>query len=424
MLMQLLNNPVFLGAIGVIISGAVMYVLRSIPKHSFELLVRRVTSSITVTADSPAYAWAEEWLANQPFARRAKRTKISSTFNNGSRLIITPGYGEHVFWNGGHPIMVHREAQPATKAGASGDLLRVTTLDFGRKTVEKIYQEIVGYAESLGSMRIMTHDNWGLWQPMQKKQYRKLGSVFVPQPIKDQIIGHIDWYLKSREWYHEMGIPYRTGMLFYGPPGTGKTSLVQAIAGVFDLTVYMMSPADLDSDASLKRAMARVTPRSILLIEDIDRCIAQKKEDPKPKKSDETTAPATEASGPTLSGVLNAIDGIAAADGRILIMTTNHIEKLDDALIRDGRVDLKIQIDAMQKAEVVAMAQSFFPKLSMDKIREMVDCEPSRTGAQWQTHFVEILKRNSKSQALAAPVDDDIDDQWQPRHLRMIASRL
>lgn len=47
--------------------------------------------------------------------------------------------------------------------------------------------------------------------------------------------------------------------------------------------------------------------------------------------------------GISLSGLLNAIDGVATHEGRILIMTTNHPEKLDAALIRPGRVDMKIK---------------------------------------------------------------------------------
>jgi len=56
--------------------------------------------------------------------------------------------------------------------------------------------------------------------------------------------------------------------------------------------------------------------------------------------------------GISLSGLLNAVDGVASAEGVVLIMSTNHPEKLDDALIRDGRVDLKIEFTLPRKEEL------------------------------------------------------------------------
>ena len=62
----------------------------------------------------------------------------------------------------------------------------------------------------------------------------------------------------------------------------------------------------------------------------------------------------------TLAGVLNALDGIVDAPGRVIIMTTNHPEKLDPALIRPGRVDRHLLLDFVQAPEAVAMAKHFF----------------------------------------------------------------
>lgn len=45
----------------------------------------------------------------------------------------------------------------------------------------------------------------------------------------------------------------------------------------------------------------------------------------------------------SLSALLNVLDGVASQEGRVLIMTTNHIEKLDAALVRSGRVDKKVE---------------------------------------------------------------------------------
>lgn len=63
----------------------------------------------------------------------------------------------------------------------------------------------------------------------------------------------------------------------------------------------------------------------------------------------------------TFSGLLNAIDGVAAQEGRILVMTTNHFEKLDPALIRPGRVDMAILLDLATRHQARELFIQFFP---------------------------------------------------------------
>ena len=59
--------------------------------------------------------------------------------------------------------------------------------------------------------------------------------------------------------------------------------------------------------------------------------------------------------------MLNALDGIASQEGRILFMTTNHIEKLDTALIRPGRCDMKVKLNLASKNQIKKMFERFFP---------------------------------------------------------------
>src|SRR6516165_7419974 len=85
------------------------------------------------------------------------------------------------------------------------------------------------------------------------------------------------------------------------------------------------------SDEALRSLIDALPVATLLLIEDVD-CVF---------KDQRTT---TAESGVTLSGLLNALDGVSSRDGRVLFMTTNHPERLDPALIRPGRVDLKIEL--------------------------------------------------------------------------------
>jgi ATP-dependent 26S proteasome regulatory subunit len=131
--------------------------------------------------------------------------------------------------------------------------------------------------------------------------------------------------------------------MLYGPPGTGKTSLIKAIATKYKSSICILSLRNI-SDSQFRNALAQVDSRDIVVIEDIDAfAISHSRVNKKvknPGSDDDDIAL-------TLSGLINAIDGLASGEGRILIATANHPELLDSALTRPGRFDLKVEIGYM-----------------------------------------------------------------------------
>jgi chaperone BCS1 len=167
-----------------------------------------------------------------------------------------------------------------------------------------------------------------------KRLPRPVESVVLRMGLLESLINDVRQFLSRRSWYIERGIPYRRGYLLYGPPGTGKSSAVLAIASAMKMDIAILSLVDssLDDD-NLCQLLSDCPVNSIVLIEDIDCIFVNRKATlDKPNKL-------------TFSGLLNAIDGVAAGEGRILFATTNHIERLDAALIRTGRIDRKERVD-------------------------------------------------------------------------------
>jgi chaperone BCS1 len=165
------------------------------------------------------------------------------------------------------------------------------------------------------------------WQPR-----RPLESLVLADNTLEDLVEDLDVFYGSRAWYVRRGIPYRRGYLLYGPPGNGKTTLVLAAAGELNLSVAVLSLSNRSlSDDALRSLVDVLPPATLLLIEDVD-CVFK------------TERATTEQTGVTLSGLLNALDGVSSREGRVLFLTTNHPERLDPALIRPGRVDRKIEL--------------------------------------------------------------------------------
>ncbi len=149
--------------------------------------------------------------------------------------------------------------------------------------------------------------------------------------------------LRVLQWYADRGIPFRRGYLLYGVPGSGKSSLIHAIAGELMLDIYVVSlSSSWINDSTLTTLMGRVPARCIVLLEDLDAAFTRSTSrdgnatgNPE-GKSDEKTAEQNTSTSSTarnrvrkteqlsdintlsLSGLLNALDGVAASEGRLL----------------------------------------------------------------------------------------------------------
>lgn len=160
--------------------------------------------------------------------------------------------------------------------------------------------------------------------------------------------------MSSADWYTTKGVPYRRGYLMYGPPGTGKTSFVQAVASALGLNIcYLnLSGGNLDDDG-LNMLLNNAPMRSIILLEDIDAIFVERNSVQQQQMMGHSV---------TFSGLLNALDGVRSQEGRILMMTTNHREKLDPALLRPGRADMHVELNYASEKQMKGLFKKFYPE--------------------------------------------------------------
>lgn len=215
---------------------------------------------------------------------------------------------------------------------------------------------------ALNTTDILEPEN-GRWIIQKNTIVRSLSTVDIEEKEKAQIIGDITKYLSksNKKWYRTRGIPRRRGYLFHGPPGTGKSSLAAAIAGHFKTDIYSLSLTDSHiNDSTLLNLVNRVPEGSVLLLEDVDSAGLTREQAGQEFKSPSLV---------TLSGLLNALDGAAAPEGHIVIMSTNTPEALDPAMVRAGRIDFRLKF---KKAGKHAIA-SLFTRMMSDDDEEQID---------------------------------------------------
>lgn len=223
----------------------------------------------------------------------------------------------------------------------------------------------------------------GKWDPHVSNNKRSIDTIILKNNLTDVIKNDIKNFLDDENWYNERDIPYTRGYLFYGLPGCGKTSMIKALSKYCKRHIHYLMLNNIKSDDELIELLKSIDYKStILVIEDID-CMTNiihsrqnrdKNEDLVDIKKEldelktlinnnsehDDTKKNNSKNNVTLSGLLNAIDGIFNNYGRILIMTTNHPEILDKALIRPGRIDKKIIFDNCDSKQISNMYKTFF----------------------------------------------------------------
>jgi chaperone BCS1 len=173
---------------------------------------------------------------------------------------------------------------------------------------------------------------------------RQRETLAIDAAIETELFDDLDRFLASRDIYRQRGIPWRRGYLLYGPPGTGKSSIIRAIASRYGRELVSLSLMDMD-DSALLRAWSAITATSVIALEDIDSVF-------------EGRRPLGELS---FSALLNTLDGAGAVEGSIAILTTNHRDRLDSALIRPGRCDRVFELGYLTAETCAKMFLCFFP---------------------------------------------------------------
>ena len=384
------RNEFASGGLLLMIIGGLSVWLRAVPERLWLWVVGQTTMMITVKDDDAAFAWVKEWFLEQRFLKRIRRVDLDTTVRN-ERIAMIPAPGKHWFLYRGRPFEVRfsRTENTRERTGRRLESLTFRTLGRNRAFLECFVEDVVSChikRQGVQSYLYVYEDGWDY---LEGYSPRRLASVILQPGEKEHLLEDVAQFRKSKQRYQQLGVPYHRGYLFYGPPGTGKTSLVSALAGHFGLSIYVINLPDFN-DRSLLSAVNQVPANSVLLFEDID-CMrgSQSRDRLDSEGGNVTTTLNTKENasinGVTLSGLLSVLDGFHAPNGVLFVMTTNHVDKLDAALLRPGRIDYRLYLGKAADQQKVELYRRFFCDASEDEAREFVEASRSaETMAEFQ----------------------------------------
>ena len=238
-----------------------------------------------------------------------------------------------------------------------------------------------------------------IWREDNFESARTFNNIFFDG--KKEIISKIDFFLHNKDWYYKKGIPYSLGIGLHGPPGTGKTSFIKALANYTNRHIIVLSLKVIKTKRQLERFFFENRynednekddisfDKKIIVFEDID-CIGDIVLD-RTKKEEKSTIIKADSDNIkigdvlqsicelnecgttkimskineeaiTLDDILNLWDGIRETPGRILIISSNHYDKLDSALVRPGRIDITHELNNVSHTTLAEMYLNLFEK--------------------------------------------------------------
>jgi SpoVK/Ycf46/Vps4 family AAA+-type ATPase len=180
--------------------------------------------------------------------------------------------------------------------------------------------------------------------------YKNFNTLYLRKDDGDKLRNILEMFYENNDLMAEMGIPNKLGILLHGIPGTGKSSAIAAIATYLKKNIYCVDFKTIKTNSDFMLVVDYVNKHciggGILTFEDFDAMgsVLHKREH-KPI-SDTTVASLHNSINETLTldYILNVFQGSLTPSGFVFIATTNHLNMLDDALYRDGRFDVKIEM--------------------------------------------------------------------------------
>ncbi|XP_041057102.1 mitochondrial chaperone BCS1 [Carcharodon carcharias] len=394
--LALKDNPYFGAGFGLVGVGTALALARKGAQFGMVAFRRHCMITLEVTSRDKSYHWLLNWITHH--AKRTQHLSVETSYlqHESGRISTTfdfvPSPGNHFIWYNSKWLRVERNREKQMidlHTGTPWETVTLTSLGSNRQLFFDILREAKDLAlkqqEGKTVMYTAMGAEWRLFGFPRRR--RPLNSVVLEKGVSEKIVQDVKDFIGNPKWYTDRGIPYRRGYLLYGPPGCGKSSFITALAGELEYSICLMSLSDRSlTDDRLNHLLSVAPQQSIVLLEDVDAAFVNRdlaKENPTVYQGMGRL---------TFSGLLNALDGVASAEARLVFMTTNYLDRLDPALIRPGRVDHKQFVGYCSHWQLSQMFQRFYPQqpAAMAEVfaEKALSLSDRISAAQVQGHFL------------------------------------
>lgn len=243
-----------------------------------------------------------------------------------------------------------------------------------------------------GRMKLPVPGGFCAFRKSKFQSNRALSNIYLRQI--EELRGRVEFFLRRRDWYDSKGIPHTLGIMMWGHPGCGKTSTIKAIANETKRHIFNVSLSEIKTKDALKDLFYNETihvyngekleqltiplKQRLYVVEDVDamssvvikrgfkdEAAEAKKAELKARKADILKKLGREDEDGCddeldLSTLLNVLDGVRETPGRIIILSTNYPERLDEALLRPGRFDVILEYEKHSRAVLKTHIEGFY----------------------------------------------------------------
>lgn len=340
------GNSVAAGLGLVALSGWIMYRLRTYPVVAAKALVRRFTTSIRVEMSEGYmmynYFAVGDFISRHLSSRHVHIERAEMDTVNGTQILSVAPYHQHGwFFVGFRPVWFKRVEAATAPSGRAlgGPKLTITALGLDhRRLCSLVGFDQVGlkFQRTRGIFEWTNGNHWN-----HVDLIRTFSPIFLSEDVKAAIDKVVDNFVASREWKLQRGLNHKLLIVVHGKPGSGKSKISQYVAERLSWNL-----GSIPSSSGLIEAL-RDEPRMVKSIPDFDTIGvgANRVAKSSPGLADVPAAsPMSTLLAPSLGEVLNYFEGDIPIRDSAVVMSTNHIERVDGALLRSSRCDLVIEL--------------------------------------------------------------------------------